>query len=48
MISLSITQQMTALLNWPAGATQSVILLAIVTVLMIGYARAAQSGRTAR
>jgi len=44
MISLSITQQMTALLDWPAGAAQSVILLVIVTLLMIGYARAAQAG----
>jgi putative spermidine/putrescine transport system permease protein len=44
MISLSITQQMTSLLDWPAGAAQSVILLAIVTALMIGYGRAAQAG----
>ena len=37
MISISITQQMTSLLNWAAGATQAVILLVIVSMLMAGY-----------
>lgn len=40
MISISITQQMTSLLNWAAGATQAVILLVIVSMLMAGYGRA--------
>ena len=45
MISMSITQQMTSLLNWAAGATQSLILLAIVSLLMVGYGRAVGAGR---
>jgi putative spermidine/putrescine transport system permease protein len=41
MISISIAQQMTSLLNWPAGAAQAVILLVIVSLLMACYGRAA-------
>jgi putative spermidine/putrescine transport system permease protein len=48
MISISITQQMTSLLNWPAGATQAIILLFIVSILMTGYGRAVDAGVRAR
>jgi ABC-type spermidine/putrescine transport system permease subunit I len=40
MISISISQQMTSLLNWAAGATQALVLTVIVSLLMAGYGRA--------
>jgi putative spermidine/putrescine transport system permease protein len=48
MISISITQQMTSLLNWPGGATQAIVLLVIVSLMMSGYGRAARAGTRTR
>jgi ABC-type spermidine/putrescine transport system permease subunit I len=48
MISLVITQQMAALLNWAAGSAQSVVLVVIVFLLLLGYARAADATRPRR
>ena len=40
MMSILIQQQMTMLLNWPAGAAQSIVLVILVSGLLLGYARA--------
>jgi putative spermidine/putrescine transport system permease protein len=40
MISMMIAQQMAELLNWAAGSAQSVVLVVIVSVLLLGYTRA--------
>jgi ABC-type spermidine/putrescine transport system permease subunit I len=47
MMSILIKQQMTLLLNWPAGSAQAIGLVALVSVLLLGYVRALRSGRTA-
>jgi putative spermidine/putrescine transport system permease protein len=48
MMSILIQQQMTMLLNWPAGAAQSVVLVALVSLLLLGYARVLREGPAAR
>lgn len=40
MMSILIQQQMTMLLNWPAGGAQSIVLVILVSGLLLGYARA--------
>jgi putative spermidine/putrescine transport system permease protein len=39
MMSILIQQQMTLLLNWPAGAAQATVLVALVSLLLLGYVR---------
>ncbi|PYM63709.1 MAG: ABC transporter permease [Candidatus Rokuibacteriota bacterium] len=39
MMSILIQQQMTLLLNWPAGAAQAIVLVALVSLLLLGYDR---------
>ena len=39
MMSILIQQQMTLLLNWPAGAAQAIVLVALVSLLLLGYVR---------
>jgi putative spermidine/putrescine transport system permease protein len=48
MMSILIQQQMTMLLNWPAGAAQSIVLVILVSGLLLGYARALRSQRAGR
>ncbi len=48
MMSILIQQQMTMLLNWPAGAAQAVVLVALVSLLLLGYARVLREGPAAR
>lgn len=48
MMSILIQQQMTMLLNWPAGAAQAVVLVALVSLLLLGYARVLREGPPAR
>jgi putative spermidine/putrescine transport system permease protein len=48
MMSILIQQQMTMLLNWPAGAAQAVVLVALVSLLLMGYARVLREGPAAR
>lgn len=38
MMSIVIQQQMSLLLNWPAGSAQTIILVLIVSILLFGYA----------
>jgi putative spermidine/putrescine transport system permease protein len=40
MMSILIQEQMTALLNWPAGSAQAIVLVFLVSLLLIGYGRA--------
>ena len=40
MMSILIQQQMTALLNFPAGSAQAIVLVLLVSLLLIGYGRA--------
>jgi putative spermidine/putrescine transport system permease protein len=40
MMSILIQQQMTALLNFPAGSAQAIVLILLVSLLLIGYGRA--------
>ena len=40
MMSLLIQQQMTALLNFPAGSAQAIVLVVLVSILLVGYERA--------
>jgi ABC-type spermidine/putrescine transport system permease subunit I len=47
MMSILIQQQMTALLNFPAGSAQAIVLVLLVSLLLIGYARALRGGRAA-
>jgi putative spermidine/putrescine transport system permease protein len=39
MMAILIQQQMTMLLNWPAGAAQSIVLIVLVSLLLLGYVR---------
>jgi putative spermidine/putrescine transport system permease protein len=39
MMSILIQQQMTMLLNWPAGSAQAIVLVVLVSLLLLGYAR---------
>ena len=39
LMSILIQQQMTLLLNWPAGAAQAIVLVALVSLLLLGYDR---------
>jgi ABC-type spermidine/putrescine transport system permease subunit I len=39
MMSILIQQQMTMLLNWPAGSAQSIVLVILVSLLILGYVR---------
>jgi putative spermidine/putrescine transport system permease protein len=48
MMSILIQQQMTMLLNWPAGAAQAVVLVALVSLLLLGYARVLREGPAVR
>lgn len=47
MMSILIQQQMTALLNFPAGSAQAIVLVLLVSLLLIGYGRALRGGRAA-
>jgi hypothetical protein len=38
---------MTALLNFPAGSAQAIVLVLLVSVLLIGYGRALRLGQSA-
>jgi putative spermidine/putrescine transport system permease protein len=44
MMSILIQQQMTALLNFPAGSAQAIVLVLLVSLLLIGYGRALRLG----
>jgi len=46
MMSILIQQQMTMLLNWPAGSAQAIGLVVLVSVLLLGYVRALRAQRT--
>jgi putative spermidine/putrescine transport system permease protein len=48
MMSILIQQQMTMLLNWPAGAAQSIVLVALVSLLLLGYVRVLRERPAAR
>jgi putative spermidine/putrescine transport system permease protein len=37
MMSILIQQQMTALLNWPAGSAQAIVLVLLASLLLVGY-----------
>jgi putative spermidine/putrescine transport system permease protein len=43
-MSMLIDQQINLVLNWPAGAAQSIIMLAIISALLVGYSRSLQRG----
>jgi putative spermidine/putrescine transport system permease protein len=47
MMSILIQQQMTALLNFPAGSAQAIVLVLLVSVLLVGYGRALRLGPAA-
>ncbi len=48
MMSILIQQQMTALLNFPAGSAQAIVLVLLVSLLLIGYGRALRGAPAAR
>ena len=48
MMSILIQQQMTMLLNWPAGAAQAIVLVVLVSVLLLGYVRVLRDQPVAR
>ena len=47
MMSILIQQQMTMLLNWAAGSAQSITLVVLVSILLLGYARTLRQSRRA-
>jgi len=48
MMSILIQQQMTFLLNWPAGSAQAIVLVVLVSLLLLGYARVLRERPEAR
>ena len=48
MMSILIQQQMTALLNFPAGSAQAIVLVVLVSLLLVGYGRALRLSATGR
>jgi putative spermidine/putrescine transport system permease protein len=44
MMSILIQQQMAMLLNWPAGSTQAIVLVLLVSLLLLGYVRVLREG----
>ncbi len=48
MMSILIQQQMTMLLNWPAGSAQAIVLVLLVSLLLLGYVRVLRERPAAR
>ena len=48
MMSILIQQQMTMLLNWPAGSAQAIVLVVLVSLLLLGYVRVLRERPAAR
>jgi putative spermidine/putrescine transport system permease protein len=43
-MSMLIDQQISTILNWPAASAQSIVLVLLVSLLLLGYGRAIRSG----